>query len=875
MRADAAPIDSKTGTDTLNLIPLNPTASHVSLSDIEVAGKTTQLIPVSISSRFLEHFSEQLYSSPNKAFEELLANAWDANARSTYVYLPLNPQSDDAAIYVLDDGTSMNAAGLEDLWKVAYSKKTQEQVTQSGRAVIGKFGIGKLATYVLADKLSYVCKAADGIIRAVTMDYSTLDSDQQTLIANTNLDLRVISKDELQKILDSTADGKKIFNLISHGIPQPKAVRDWDDEFGGQPCEVPQSTGSWTLVLLTSLKKRGKDVKTGIVRRMLQTSLPLGAELNIILNDELLISTKSDLTLIGDWQIGPELGISEILLPPREGAEGEEQTETITISSSFSPYPYTEINGVGRLTGRIRLFADRISGGKSDEHGASNGFFVNVRGRVTNTNPHFGLKDLSHSAWARFRMTVRADGLNSLLAVNREQFTEQRELRVFRAFLRAAFNKARSKWEEHDNWGDTGAAIVKSYGMLPLLSFRNFIDQTISDEHSAISDLIDLGGVIDVDDAQNDYRAQTQHDLREVLKGVDFSDKGASAGLASYSLKNRSVSINSGHPFVAQHMEDKGQKQAIKDVMLVELLTDVHALDIGIDSSQLAEMRRARDRIARSVAKIHRRSGAQIATMLMEVSTHPNFRALEIIVGDALEYLGLQVTRIGGSGEPEGIARAKLPPSKSGESQAYSFSYDAKSSINGKAQTGNCNIAGLTRHRDNHDVDFILLVAPDFQAGALDQECDNYGVTPIRAKDLGRLLIMSAEHGAIPLTKLREIFDNTSPDNVTTWINGLSSWLQAQRVLDLSDLITTLESLETTFPDVVSVAVLADRCRQLSKKHAITENDLRRLLAGLQIIVPELIQTESDRVVITVHPHKLAEAINKQLQRAKAKENEA
>src|SRR5271165_5107118 len=134
-------------------------------SAIATIGDHKKEIPVSLTSRFLQHFSDQLYSSPNKALEELLANAWDANARSAYVYLPEDVKAEDAAIYVLDDGGSMDDHGLEDLWKVAYSNKLGQDATSTGRAVIGKFGIGKLATYVLANELTYICKASDEVIR--------------------------------------------------------------------------------------------------------------------------------------------------------------------------------------------------------------------------------------------------------------------------------------------------------------------------------------------------------------------------------------------------------------------------------------------------------------------------------------------------------------------------------------------------------------------------------------------------------------------------------------------------------------------------------------------------------------------------------------
>jgi hypothetical protein len=467
-------------------------------------------------------------------------------------------------------------------------------------------------------------------------------------------------------------------------------------------------------------------------------------------------------------------------------------------------------------------------------------------------------------------MTVRADALNDLLSVNREQFTDDKRLRVFKAFLRQCFNKARTEYEKQDKWADSGRAIVQSYGMLPLLSFRDFVEDQLSESGNGL-EMFDSAG--DREEELKTYRDVTKNDVREVLKGVDFSRFGASAPLVKYSLQSRKVLVNSDHPFVREHSEDAGEKAAIKDAVLVDLLTDVHAHDLGIDSTQLEELRQKRDRVARMVAKIHRRSGAQIASLLREVSKHPDWRALEIIVGDALEYLGLEVTRISGSGEPEGIARAKLPPNKQGQSQGYSFSYDAKSSQSGKAQTGNCNVAGLTRHRDNHEVDYILLVAPDFQSGALEEECQKFVVTPITAADLGNMLLLSAEYGAIPLTKLKELFDHYTPKGVSDWVTDLQVWMKEQRRLTLADLIQTLGTLEEGFPDTVSVSVLADRCRTVAKRK-VTEADVRRVLTGLQILVPDLIQVENDKVVINAHPTKLAEAITTQLQRIKSPEGQ-
>ncbi|OYU71972.1 MAG: hypothetical protein CFE32_25100, partial [Alphaproteobacteria bacterium PA3] len=104
-------------------------------------------------------FSQQLYSSPNKAFEELISNSWDADAENVYVGIPDDLSVPNAQIWILDDGISMDVNGFKDLWSVAKSNKRNPGYPAKRRP-IGKFGVGKLATYLLANELTYVCKAS-------------------------------------------------------------------------------------------------------------------------------------------------------------------------------------------------------------------------------------------------------------------------------------------------------------------------------------------------------------------------------------------------------------------------------------------------------------------------------------------------------------------------------------------------------------------------------------------------------------------------------------------------------------------------------------------------------------------------------------------
>lgn len=73
-------------------------------------------VEVDISYDIIRHVSAQLYTNPRKAIEELICNSYDAGATVCYVTLP---QNSDDSLMVLDNGRSMDLAGMKQLWKVA------------------------------------------------------------------------------------------------------------------------------------------------------------------------------------------------------------------------------------------------------------------------------------------------------------------------------------------------------------------------------------------------------------------------------------------------------------------------------------------------------------------------------------------------------------------------------------------------------------------------------------------------------------------------------------------------------------------------------------------------------------------------------------
>jgi hypothetical protein len=100
-------------------------------------GRKTDEVVISICYRIIELFSGGLCSSPNKAIEELVTNAYDALASEVRLLVPANTAAEDATIRVLDNGESMDVAGLHELWQIASSKKPSTRMrAHAGRSAV-------------------------------------------------------------------------------------------------------------------------------------------------------------------------------------------------------------------------------------------------------------------------------------------------------------------------------------------------------------------------------------------------------------------------------------------------------------------------------------------------------------------------------------------------------------------------------------------------------------------------------------------------------------------------------------------------------------------------------------------------------------------
>lgn len=856
-------------------------------SGISSVGSVIDQINVTIGPQFLNLFSEQLYSSPNKAFEELVANSWDAGATSIFISVP-EDLSKESIVWVLDNGESMNIEGFQWLWNVAQSPKGTKS-ERNGRLQIGKFGIGKLATYVLANELTYICRADDGIIRAVTMDYRRIDNppngEGKLHIDPIPLDVRELTIVEVKQLLEGLADGEDIIELIDANVKSPDDGSEWQNDYGGDDPPAPEESETWTLALLSDLKPAGLTIQVGWIRRLLMTALPLGSSISINLNSDLLESTKIEKEVMIEWVIGSDLAIDSIEIPDYVVESGERVTgQTRQVHAYHDPYPRLEIEGFdGEITGSIKIFAERISGGKSEAIGHSNGFFINILGRVINPqDPYFGLELLNHAVWSRFRATLRCDNLNNLLSVNRNELKQVEELFVFRAFMRAAFNKARSEYDKltRASWPGVGEILTDKWASVPLQPLIRLIEDR-SRSKTGLPSVI-ISPTEDVfPEVLSKWQKRAKDEPGSLIDNVEFSsDIPNDQPLVKYDLAARKLLINLNHPFALENSDSRSNQEFLRGVALVDFLTETFMLESGLDDQKVYEIQEYKDLLLRILAQLSRKSGVQIAQLLHSASTDPDYEALERISGDALEYIGYSVKRLGNPGEPEGIAYAPVPASPSSgpfeldHQETYSFNYDAKSSKSGKAKTGNLTISGVKRHREANEAEYSLIIAPGYQvAEKLLEECDQNSITPIRASDLGKIVMLTASYGPIPMKKLETIFSLRNPDDVSIWIDSLHQELKEgeynQRLITLKLLVQALDELGYKSPNAIHVSLIAQKISDLTKGDIHPSNaDITSLIVALEVMMPSLIRLVRPtlNVIVGTSPSLLLDTLASQIQ---------
>ena len=248
-------------------------------------------ITVKLSYSLVRLLSEQLYQSPLKAIEELVVNAYDADAKVCRIFVPSEPQDVSVAIY--DDGHGMDYQGLVDLWQIGRSNKRETEIEhRSGRKQIGKFGIGKLAAHTIADQLTYITKN-QGRVLAVSIDFRAFGPSQTNGSFETD-------------ILESDPSEIEPVYLTVHEIDDWSTIRDSIEsviqELGITEAELVEQD-SWTLALLENLKEKGTSIQRGRLNWVLRTAMPRHSEFKLYLDGDEVVSSSSDYEIVVKFSV--------------------------------------------------------------------------------------------------------------------------------------------------------------------------------------------------------------------------------------------------------------------------------------------------------------------------------------------------------------------------------------------------------------------------------------------------------------------------------------------------------------------------------------------------------------------------------------------
>ena len=124
--------------------------------------------------------SSDLYGGPVPSVAEFIANSWDADAKKVDITIPEDITKPDAEIIIRDFGEGMLFEEINEYYlTIGYERRlSRGERTTSGRLVMGRKGIGKLAGFGIAEDIT-IRSIKNGYLTQFNMNYEVLKSKKQ------------------------------------------------------------------------------------------------------------------------------------------------------------------------------------------------------------------------------------------------------------------------------------------------------------------------------------------------------------------------------------------------------------------------------------------------------------------------------------------------------------------------------------------------------------------------------------------------------------------------------------------------------------------------------------------------------------------------
>ncbi len=654
-------------------------------------GKSEERISIDISFRIIRQFSKQLYDNPRRAIEELVCNSYDANATECHIH---TPESTDDALYVLDNGHSMDMEGLRWLWKVASSRKVEEyneQRENGNRQQIGKFGVGKLASFALGSRLTYVA-TKDGKTRVVS-----------------------VHQDRLKE--EATDD-----EFTVHEFPADEAEERIGQHFEHIPDPWEKDWQNWTLAVVEEIpdENTGNDLQPWHLKNMIRTAIPTSSDFQPYLNSKEISSREPH----GEEVIRIDMTEDEMVdriknsLKSYWAQKQDIKTENVNkdkyqVEVTTFPNPKNtdeEIAGIevpelGKVAGTARYFDRPLTTDKRREKGfQDHGFRVRVLGKLINkSDPLFGLEPLSFTTWAHFLGEFEMPGLDDVVRVQRDQVKDEAKTHIARRILKASFNETRKRKKQLDKEEESaemGVVSSESNGKKDKIntSFSERLQKR--SQQYAYDSISGLQKDLSKDDLNLDEIDIQTRPLKPTDRAVEFD------------LEEQSIVVNEEHPLIdtlrrtdefTQNIED-----AFKEILAARLLIYGYLRKSGADGMALAASRQIFDSVLRSAAGNLGADELDYQLSELDDASTVGGSRFENSIVDIFQNIGLSAAQEGGPDTHDGVI--VIP--QVGEN--IRISVEAKGS-QGIVSHKHISFDTVNRHRKEQNCDYAVVIAREFQ----------------------------------------------------------------------------------------------------------------------------------------------------------------
>jgi hypothetical protein len=792
------------------------------------AGKVVRTIGIDVDYAIIKHFSEHLYSSPNKAIEELVSNGFDALATRCYVYVPGEHVQDRVVVW--DDGTSMDEEGIEAMWHIARSPKSalgperliEDETLGVRRRVIGKFGIGKLASYAVGHRITHVCRTDSGEYLAVTVNYRLFSREDDDLLPEqdgphkVNTDVRELTEDECRQIVEDMIPSGEAFDFM------------W-------------ARPHWTLAVIDDLRT-DKSLYPGRLSWVLGNGMPLRDNFRVWVEDKEVAPRLADkakttwtfanaeltdsLTKTWNEALGAGKVDGEVDLAPAalEATAYEPGEPGATDPAVMFPV-------LGRVTVTVRLFEDAIGTSSSDER--NHGFFLMVLGRLVNPDDDkLLLNDPSFETFYRSQFTIRADGLDAELLADRESLRRDTpmsaELRVLQTAL---YRAARAEVTSNDN---DRTSKRRSETWLPVRSRELFRDPMAALAVRA---------------------AQTGVDLDNPR--IERTSLGEAEAMAVFEEATGVLNVNADHPFMAEAKRQAGDGKVGKAVMRLfellavsERLTEGFLFTRGFNEDQVADVLQWRDRLLRSLAQSFSSNPDEVLVELGAAS-YEGGKRFENAIAALFRFMGFAATRNGAPGKEDILAEAPVGPGHT------KFTIEAKGST-GSVANDDAEVSAAANHRDACGAEHAIIVAREFKGfatgdtPAILMECESVTKVSLVTVDVLKALHEAMSRYAYPLSAVTEVlFINESPALKLQRVSSMTKPLQS---FDLPRVLAEIWQEQQSFAQGSSVSLLTQWQRSAEKAAGMTQSEFVSRLSAIQHFAGELMVVDAHTIYLTQAP---------------------